>query len=553
MPISPLIQTYEELINLTVIYKNENNFRTDYIIESSVNIKDENSSNFLQKNKEISNSIFSLNNIKKYRNNLEKIIKKKDKKIKKDFQMLNEEAKIEWKYNYENLFKCRIDNKNEINVYYISSFMPKNFSLFYETIINCVELFDSNVNPITLISDFNGGGLGIMGLILLEAISPLTTAKFYIAFRTLDNFLKIAEVYSQFINNEKTCETINEKELLENWKKIDYGNGISDYISQPFNFYNKNFRKTSENIKSKLINKRKPTDIIIIADGYSYSTTSLFLKLLQYYGEGITVGYFGHPNKKNIPFDSSLSPSPIIDNATFYYLSEEYIKLWDKYQFTMQMALMQSFYTPNNMSIPLEYVITPVDEFQPFYELYSDETYEKFIKIVKDIHKKYKTNCNPKNKKLVKVSSECDKYFDNNYTHGGYECGDDGIWSNKCVISYCDLGYIFDYNENRCIKDFCSDFGKEDKEEEEDKKEEEEKEEEENQRKKENDEDEEDDEGISKTGLAIIISASIIVLIIVIIIIVILFLNKKKKDSHEQLVSNISMSVQDRGDSRIFE
>ena len=40
----------------------------------------------------------------------------------------------------------------------------------------------------------------------------------------------------------------------------------------------------------------------------------------------------------------------------------------------MQIALMQSFYTPKNLSIPLEYVITPVDESQPFYEFYSDET-----------------------------------------------------------------------------------------------------------------------------------------------------------------------------------
>ena len=256
------------------------------------------------------------------------------------------------------------------------------------------------------------------------------------------------------------------------------------------------------------------------------------MKYLQYYGGGITVGIFGHPGKKNIPFDSSLSPSPIIDNKTLYVVSEDYKKLYDNYNFTMQMALFQTFYNPNNLSIPLEYEVTPVDESQPFYEFYSNESYQDFIKLAKEIHEKYKTECNPKNKKLVKVSSQCDKYFKNSYTHGGYVCGDDGKWSNKCVASYCDLGYMFDYNENKCVKDFCSDLGKEEDREE---------------------EDDDDDDGVSTTELVIIICASVVVVIIVIIIIIVLFLNKKKKDSHEELLSSISMSIQDREDAKLYQ
>ena len=59
------------------------------------------------------------------------------------------------------------------------------------------------------------------------------------------------------------------------------------------------------------------------------------------------------------------------------------------------------------------------------------------------IFEKYKTDCNPKNKNLVKVTEECDNKFGNNYTHGGYECGSNGKWTNKCVASYCDMGYFF--------------------------------------------------------------------------------------------------------------
>ena len=57
---------------------------------------------------------------------------------------------------------------------------------------------------------------------------------------------------------------------------------------------------------------------------------------------------------------------------------------------------------------------------------------------------------------MVKYTEECDKEFGNNYTHGGYQCGEDGKWSNKCVISNCDSGYYLDRKTNQCIKHVCS-------------------------------------------------------------------------------------------------
>ena len=523
----------EELTNLTVIYENGNSFTTDYLIRSYINIYENNSDNLLEKNDGINFKKYSLYNLNKYKNNIKKISnikRKKDIKNKYNLRKLNETENdtIKWDYEFEDIFKCRVDKENEINVYYINSFMGNNISLFVTNIRECVDLFDTNDYPVTLISDFNGGGYALISHLLLELVSPLINVKLYSAIRNTDNFAEIFKEYNSFIFNAETCESTTAEVLLKNGQNVNYGNRIKDFISQPFNLYDKNHRKNIEKIKLKIKNKRKPTDIIIIADGFSYSATSLFLKYLQYYGGGITVGIFGHPGKKNIPFDSSLSPSAIIENDTLYEVSEDYRKLRDNYNFTLQMALIQSFYTPYNISIPLEYVITPVDESQPFYEFFFDETYQDFIEVAKDIHKKYKTECNPKNKKLVKVSSECDKHFNNDYTHGGYECGDDGKWSNKCVASYCDLGYMFDYNENKCVKDFCSDLGKEE-------------------------EDDDDDDGVSKTELAIIICASILVVLIVIIIIVDLFLNKKKKDSHEELLSSISMSIQDREDAKLYQ
>ena len=396
--------------------------------------------------------------------------------------------------------------------------MGKDLNLFSDIIKECAKLFDKNEYPVTLISDLNGGGSGLISLLLIEAISPLISVKFYLSLRETDGFAKMLKDYKGTVYDEKTCEEIYLEDLFKKGKIMDYGNGINESISYPFNLYDKNFRKDLDKFKSAIRHKRKPTDIIIIADGFSYSATSVFLKFLQYYGGGITVGYFGHPGKKNISFDSSLSPSPVIQNESLYIINKDYKKLSDNYKFNMQFAFMQSFYNPNNMSIPLEYVITPVDESQPFYEFYSNENYQDFIKIAKDIHGKYKTECNPKNKKLVKVSSECDKYFNNSYTHGGYECGDDGKWSDNYVASYCDLGYIFDYLEEKCVKDYCSHI----------------------------EDGDDDDDGLNTTELILLICASVIVVAIIITIIIIFFIKKKDKNSDEELLSSISMSKQDR-------
>ena len=107
--------------------------------------------------------------------------------------------------------------------------------------------------------------------------------------------------------------------------------------------------------------------------------------------------------------------------------------------------------------------------------MFTDENYDLFVNESLEVFKKYKTRCNPKNKKLVFYTSKCDGSFKNKYTHGGYECGDDGLWTTKCVPSYCDIGYIFDYTKNKCIYDICSGFERKEEEEEEEKEKKEEK------------------------------------------------------------------------------
>ena len=93
---------------------------------------------------------------------------------------------------------------------------------------------------------------------------------------------------------------------------------------------------------------KKPTDIIIFTDSFSYSATSIFIKGFQNTGGAITVGYFGNP-KINVTdlFDGSQSASPInsIQNFDLY-------KKLDKIGFLISQVTVgetfdDSIYGPN--------------------------------------------------------------------------------------------------------------------------------------------------------------------------------------------------------------
>ena len=450
----------EDLTNFTVVYENNDIFTTDYIIESDVNIYEDQTDNILLKQSPepiVEKKIFfhdKFEILQDLQKNSEILLN--DNRIIKQRSLLEEEnIEIKWDYNYSTIFKCRVDKENEINVYYINSFYGNDTNTFVDTIVKCLELFDTNKYPITFISNLNGGGYLVLSQLLLETISPYINTQIYTSLRKTDFLFKYFESSKEKVSWYNDCKFKSLKELYEKGKTIDYGNNITDTISDLFYFDGYQTRVIYNSIKKVLENKRKPNDIVIIADGFSFSATSIFLKYLRYYGGGITVGIFPHPNKPNIPFDNSLSPSAIFTHEELLNLSSSYKKLNKDYKLIMQKAGYQTFYN-HNQSIPLEYVITPVDEIEPFYEYLTNKSYEQYIQIAKNKINKYKKQCNPENKKLVQYNKECDNNFENEYTHGGYECGDDGVWSTKCVAAYCDIGFKFDPITRKCSFDKCS-------------------------------------------------------------------------------------------------
>ena len=117
----------------------------------------------------------------------------------------------------------------------------------------------------------------------------------------------------------------------------------------------------------------------------------MLIKYLQYYGGGIVVGYFGNP-KINTTFDSSLSPSAVISMSYLSLWNQNFRELMEKYKINLQFAYIQSFTEPSNISIPLEYVVTPVDERIALYENFNESNYHVFVEKAKEIFAKYQKN-----------------------------------------------------------------------------------------------------------------------------------------------------------------
>jgi hypothetical protein len=280
-------------------------------------------------------------------------------------------------------------------------------------------------------------------------ISPYTSINIYSSIRATSSIKNNCRV---LFNEIDKCKIKSQVDILSKVKSINYGN-ITEQMVEPFIVVDKSLRKKSDEIRKSLKHKKKPTEIIAFTDGFSFSATSILLKYLQYYGGGIVVGYFGNP-KIDTTFDSSLSTSAIITMSYLSLWNQNFKELNEKYKITLQFAYIQSFTDPNNMSIPLEYIVTPVDERMALYENFNESNYNVFVEKAKEIFAKYQKKCSKINKNLVLFNSKCT--FEGKIG-GGNPCGDDGEWNTStCVPAYCDSNYIFDKKNQKCMFDNCT-------------------------------------------------------------------------------------------------
>ena len=425
---------------LEILYSNGNKINLNYIFLSSFDLSK--LTQFIyKKNFNVDNILFKEFMYKeKYTNSNHKLklskLQKEYNKYQNVYEMKNnnqDKKDIKWDYqnnnDINNVLKCRTDEINKVNVYYIQSFISDNKKLYVESFLNCVSLFDKNKYPIIVILNKNDGGYPDLAKLMIELISPFVSITKYIATKKYQKFFY-------------------DRDIIE----INYGENITGYLTEPVEdlvWLNNEIISHKKKIK----NKRKPTDILIFTDGYSFSAAATFIKYMQYYGGCITAGYFGNPKLNDIPFDSGQSSSSVFNNDTLYFISNSYKILSDKYNINMNMPGDQHFFDDLNLTHPLEYLVTPVDERVNIFHHYKDAYYDLFIKEALKIFDKYKTRCNSNNKKLVYLDENKNKNS-SEYGHsfGGYKCGNDGIWSDEYVALFCGLEYVFNHHLNKCIK-----------------------------------------------------------------------------------------------------
>ena len=143
-------------------------------------------------------------------NNKEEISKRKSTKsrIKNKSKLGELETIITWDFKVDKIFKCYCDELNQMNIYYISSFLPEDKEKFKKTIKNFVERFDKNNFPILVINDLNDGGYISLSQLFMGALSPLMSINLF------KGRLRLTQIFKE---TKEVLEYLNTYLLLWKW------------------------------------------------------------------------------------------------------------------------------------------------------------------------------------------------------------------------------------------------------------------------------------------------------------------------------------------------
>ena len=373
------------------------------------------------------------------------------------------ESEVKWDVIHDEngaYLKCKVDNDNKANVV-----VQNSFSLEYgdttEKIFKCAELFHKNNYPIIIIETKNGGGDPNLSLLMIQLFQIREVERTYSAYRVSDYAKEFYKRDSMPYVDPETCSIYKVFEDLG--EETDYydndGITVEHKRTRPFiELLSKTEREALNNFRKEYINSKylkRPTDIIILTDSFSYSATSTFIKGFQNIGGAITVGYYGNPKLDKIEFiDASQSDSGVMS------LGQNLIGNMLFRASITSIEIFNDLYQGGN-PMPREYQLNPVDDRVDIYSKYSDELYEKFVTEGIKIHKKFNEQnyCNSNDKKLIfHDNNNCYNIPGKEKAHGGYICGNDNKWdTSQCVPYYCDIGYYYDLYSGECVEECKSD------------------------------------------------------------------------------------------------
>ena len=449
----------EELQNITIVFDDHNELILNYEFENIYNLFSVGFADYYlsKQNQSIIEGI-PIENI-----DIETIYKeyKQQNNINNKKFRKTDEA-VEWDYSTAGMaqIKCKIDDDNKVNVLYQNSFSPNEFvyKSFEGVMLKCLNEFYSNDYPIIIIESNNKGGYASLCFPMAQYLRPKILGTALCSTKNTD--ISYESIISSFVLNNETCKPYDNREKFNRETVDNYDNGVIHNRTKEFEYYTVYSKKDMEKNRRKYISSnhtKKPTEIIVYTDGYSFSCASILIKGLQVYGSAIIVGYNAKPDiTSKDDFDASLS------NSAVKRINNEYTNNLNNLSFNAQVTLSEQF-DPNDIEepkIPMEFKKYPVDELSDIHTNYKDEYYNRFITNAKEIFKKYNENmeCNPKNSLLFYETEECDSLLEE-HGHGGYICNENGKWDkNNCVLKYCDVGYILDIKNKKCIKDPCEDI-----------------------------------------------------------------------------------------------
>ena len=252
-------------------------------------------------------------------------------------------------------------------------------------ILKCANLFHSNNYPIFIIESKNGGGSISLSHIFNQVLQVRIANRNYEAYKD-SNFIRNYR-QNDLVLDLKNCKYDNPFNLgmVTDYYSNDGSAKIEHKRTSMFDMLDEIYRNALKNYREQNINNnnlKRPTDIIIFTDSYSFSATSSFINNFQNTGGAIIVGYYGNPKIEGIDFfDSSQSNSEVINDATSEF--PDLVNLG----FGVIGITIGEFYQDLANKIPMEYAIHPVDDRVNIYSEYSDDIYDKFIEEGKNVHK----------------------------------------------------------------------------------------------------------------------------------------------------------------------
>ena len=351
----PLLK--EELSNITIIFENDEKITVDYSMPS---VDDSKLSGlkeyYLKKIK------FNINNnlpIPSLVSIQEEFMHKNDSNYKKRRKLEDNIWNLE---DEEGTIKCKVDEEDKKNVLYQNSFSPENVNNFQVVMYQCIQAFYSNKYEIIIIQSHNSGGYSILCNPMTQFFRP----KIY---EFIPHSQKDTDLNYEFLEQAnliyETCEPYDQEKLFRG-KTDDYGNGVIHNRTKDFYMYNLYSRKSIKDFINNILatnNTKKPTEIIIFTDGFTFSCGSGFVKGLQVFGSAIVVGYNAKQGiNSSKDFDASQSNSGVEQ-----FINSKYSKILENLGFVTPRVTNVEQFDPNdldddNMKIPMEFKKYPVDE-----------------------------------------------------------------------------------------------------------------------------------------------------------------------------------------------